>query len=221
LCGPYKKRFGWLVEHTHSLKDSTLFSKVVLTGPDFCGKTYLLNQWRYNPPQFSEEYIFTVGVEFENVMVYDVRSERWITLQIWDTSGLERFRTISMDIYRNSAVILIVYLCSGDLIAYQTRFSIASRQSFEKMESFFRKAEEYKAIKILVGSQVDKENDRQVFTYEAEKFAEERGISYMEVSSKTGQNVQKLLELIASQTINQQIAERAYVQEIENITRTD
>ena len=51
---------------------------------------------------------------------------------------------------------------------------------------------------ILVGSMVDKESDREVSYSEAKDFASKRGMDYIEVSSKTGHNMQNLLEMIAT-----------------------
>jgi translation initiation factor IF-2 len=52
---------------------------------------------------------------------------------------------------------------------------------------------------------VDLEADRKVLTSEAKEYAEQRKMEYIEVSSKTGQNVQKLLEMI---TLGAQVATR-------------
>ncbi|WPH00585.1 GTP-binding protein ypt4 [Acrodontium crateriforme] len=85
-------------------------AKVVLLGPSGSGKTCLLhrfvkNEWRVLCSQ-------TIGVEFASRIVKlgppGGRRTR-IKLQLWDTAGTERFRSVSRSYYRGAAGAVLVY----------------------------------------------------------------------------------------------------------------
>ena len=84
-------------------------AKVVLLGPSGCGKSCLLhrfikNEWRVLTSQ-------TIGVEFASkiVKVGDGSRRKRIKLQLWDTAGTERFRSVSRSYYRGAAGALLIY----------------------------------------------------------------------------------------------------------------
>ena len=79
--------------------------KIVLAGPRGSGKTNLL--LRYADDCFSETYLSTIGVDFK-VKVLNVNGEN-IKLQIWDTSGQERFHSITKSYYRGAQAIILVF----------------------------------------------------------------------------------------------------------------
>lgn len=72
-------------------------AKVILLGPSGTGKSCLLHrfvkdEWRILSSQ-------TIGVEFASkiVKVGTQGRRRRIKLQLWDTAGTERFRSVSRD----------------------------------------------------------------------------------------------------------------------------
>lgn len=50
---------------------------------------------------------------------------------------------------------------------------------------------------ILLGNKIDLEEERQVKTEEVEELCKAKGIHYLEVSAKTGDNVMKAFEVMA------------------------
>lgn len=84
-------------------------AKVILLGPSGCGKSCLLHrfvksEWRILSSQ-------TIGVEFASKIVKvgtGARRKR-IKLQLWDTAGTERFRSVSRSYYRGAAGAILVY----------------------------------------------------------------------------------------------------------------
>jgi len=86
------------------------------------GKTSILS--RYTDNVFNETYLATIGVDFR-VMQYNLSTQCCliidlqvrnlqassckVKLQIWDTSGDERFRTITNAYYRGAHVICCVF----------------------------------------------------------------------------------------------------------------
>jgi len=84
-------------------------AKVILLGPSGCGKSCLLhrfvkNEWRVLSSQ-------TIGVEFASkiIKVGTGNRRKRIKLQLWDTAGTERFRSVSRSYYRGAAGALLIY----------------------------------------------------------------------------------------------------------------
>ncbi|OCL13268.1 ras-domain-containing protein, partial [Glonium stellatum] len=102
-------------------------AKVILLGPSGCGKSCILhrfikNEWRILSSQ-------TIGVEFSSKIIKvgtGTRRKR-IKLQLWDTAGTERFRSVSRSYYRGAAGAILVY-------------DIASHASFAALPTFLTDA---------------------------------------------------------------------------------
>ncbi|EXJ61917.1 hypothetical protein A1O7_02348 [Cladophialophora yegresii CBS 114405] len=106
-------------------------AKVVLLGPSGAGKSCLLHrfinqEWRVLSSQ-------TIGVEFSSKIVKvgggsasGQRAKR-IKLQLWDTAGTERFRSVSRSYYRGAAGAVLVY-------------DVASLASFHALPTFLSDA---------------------------------------------------------------------------------
>lgn len=84
-------------------------AKVILLGPSGCGKSCLLHrfikgEWRVLTSQ-------TIGVEFASkiVKVGTQGRRKRVKLQLWDTAGTERFRSVSRSYYRGAAGAILVY----------------------------------------------------------------------------------------------------------------
>lgn len=73
--------------------------KVILLGDIAVGKTSILS--RFVDDKFTSEYKCNVGVEFKVKSLY-LDESTGADLQIWDTCGEERFRTITRQYYRDS-----------------------------------------------------------------------------------------------------------------------
>jgi GTPase SAR1 family protein len=73
--------------------------KVILLGDIAVGKTALLS--RFVDDKYTNEYKCNVGVEFK-LKSLNIESNKGADLQIWDTVGEERFRTLTRQYYRDS-----------------------------------------------------------------------------------------------------------------------
>lgn len=97
-------------------------AKIILLGPSGSGKSCLLHrfvkdEWRVLSSQ-------TIGVEFASKIIRvgtGARRKR-IKLQLWDTAGTERFRSVSRSYYRGAAGAILVY----DLTSHNTFTSLSS-----------------------------------------------------------------------------------------------
>jgi len=150
--------------------------KVLLIGPSNSGKTALLR--RYVEDIFdTDSATATIGVDFRvKKLVLKGQPHR---LLLFDTAGQERFRTLTSSYYRNAQGCILVY-------------DISNRESFLSMEHWFGECARYAepgVVKYLVGSKLDKEGARAVTTAEGKALAERFGAGFIEVSSKTRENV--------------------------------
>ncbi|KAA6415178.1 MAG: GTP-binding ypt4 [Lasallia pustulata] len=116
-------------------------AKIILLGPSGTGKTCLLHrllnhEWRSLTSQ-------TIGVEFSTHLIPIGRTR--IKLQLWDTAGTERFRSVSRSYYRGAAGALLVY-------------DVANRASFDALPHFWRDARALASrhlVGVLVGNKAD------------------------------------------------------------------
>jgi len=102
-----------------------------------------------------------------------------LKLTIWDTAGQERFRTITSSYYRGAHAVLLV-------------FDLTNADSFRSSQRWLSDISRYSsgnAPIILIGNKSDLLSERQVNGLDAESFADERGLRYVETSAKDSTNV--------------------------------
>ncbi|KAK1835837.1 P-loop containing nucleoside triphosphate hydrolase protein [Podospora conica] len=155
--------------------------KILLIGSSGVGKSALLQ--RYCDDKFDpESSAATIGIDFQvRKMTIGGKTYR---VNLFDTAGQERFRTLSTSFYRGSHGVLLMY-------------DISNRATFLAMERWFLEAETNTTEDIalhLVGTKLDKaaqEGGREVTTDEGRALAEAHGALFSEVSSLTRENVRK------------------------------
>jgi len=151
--------------------------KILLIGDSNTGKSSLLV--RFCDDSFSDTFISTIGVDFKVKTI--AVDNKLIKLQIWDSAGQERFRTLTTAYYRGAHGIIIVY-------------DISDSNTFVSVEGWMKEVYEKAApnvIKMLVGNKCDRSNIE--VEYDAAKtYANAKGLSLMEVSAKYGINVEQI-----------------------------
>ncbi|KAK0754814.1 P-loop containing nucleoside triphosphate hydrolase protein [Schizothecium vesticola] len=153
--------------------------KILLIGSSGVGKSALLQ--RYCDDKFDPEAsAATIGIDFQvRKMTIGGKPYR---VNLFDTAGQERFRTLSTSFYRGSHGVLLVY-------------DISNRATFLAMERWFLEVETNTTEDIalhLVGTKLDKAaQGREVSTEEGCALAKKHGALFSEVSSLTRENVRK------------------------------
>jgi len=162
--------------------------KLLIVGDSAVGKTSLL--LRFCDATFSDVYISTIGVDFK---VKTSRVEgKVIKLQIWDSAGQERFRSITSSYYRNTHGILMVY-------------DITDLRSYENIKNWLDEVHRYakKDVRtMLVGTKSDMANKRAVKEELSKAFAEENAMPFIETSAKANLNVEECFQKIAVVIMN-------------------
>ncbi|KNZ76247.1 GTP-binding protein YPTC4 [Termitomyces sp. J132] len=155
--------------------------KFIITGDASVGKSSLLV--RLTDQRFLANPDPTVCVEFGSKLITIPDENKIVKLQCWDTAGTESFRSITRSYYRGAAGCLLVY-------------DVTSRKSFINARSWLSDVRQHadpNLTCILVGNKVDLcESDgsrREVPTEEAELWALEQGMLFVEASAKSGHNV--------------------------------
>ncbi|KAJ0914500.1 putative small GTP-binding protein [Helianthus annuus] len=150
--------------------------KVVLLGDSGVGKTNLLSRVARN--EFSHKSKPTIGVAFtcRSIQVDDEVAKA----QIWDTSGVERYRGITSAYYRGTCGVLLVY-------------DVTRHETFENVTKYWLKEVRDHAdssiVIMLVGNKVDLSHLRDVTVEDAKAFAEKENIYFMETSALESTNV--------------------------------
>ena len=81
--------------------------KVVLIGGPSVGKSAIFN--RYMEGNFQKGTQATVSANYLEKTVEVPGTNRKISIQLWDTAGHERFKTINRIYYRDASAALVVY----------------------------------------------------------------------------------------------------------------
>jgi len=79
--------------------------KIVIIGESSVGKSALLT--RYVDEKFSDSYMVTIGVDFKIKHIDHIN--KVVKLQIWDTAGQEKFRTITVSYYRGAHGVILCF----------------------------------------------------------------------------------------------------------------
>ena len=112
-----------------------------------------------------------------------------IKVQIWDTAGQERFKSLIPSYIKQAQIAIIVYDITG------SQKLILEKTSFESVEGWIKEIEENKGkdIKIaIVGNKTDLPDKRTVPEENGLTLSEEKKTTFMEVSAKSGENVELL-----------------------------
>jgi Ras-related protein Rab-4B len=163
--------------------------KLIIIGDANSGKSCLLEQFREG--RFYAGSTHTIGVEFASKIV-NIGDQKKVKLQIWDTAGQDRYRTVSRSYYRGALGAIVVY-------------DITSRESFNNLPRWIQDAREQASKEVtiaVVGNKRDlAANERAVPMLDASRFCQERDLLFMETSALTGEAVVDVFELLTRRVI--------------------
>jgi len=154
--------------------------KIILCGDSSCGKTSLL--LRFTEDSFADDESSTLGVGF------GVRKLGKQKLQIWDTTGQERYRNVVTSYLRDARVVVFVY-------------DVRNKDTFNNIEAYWTEIIQKHtphSIRFLVGNKSDAHpKEWQVSSEMAMAYAMQNKMYHVEVSAKTGVGVENVFEQIA------------------------
>eukprot|EP01084_Bolivina_argentea_P128699 227441_1 len=168
--------------------DYDFLFKMLVIGDSGVGKSCLLV--RFADDKYTDSYISTIGVDFK-IKTFDM-NHKTIKLQIWDTAGQDRFRAITTAFYRGAHGIIVVY-------------DVTDLSSFLNIKSWLYEVDRYaveNVCRLIIGNKIDLLDDRMVSCDEANAFANELNIPYMECSAKQKLNVTEAFHTLTKQIID-------------------
>ena len=170
------------------MSEYDLIFKVLLIGNASVGKTSLM--MRFADDMFNEAHRPTIGVDFK---IKTIEAEgKTVKLQVWDTAGQDRFKTITTSYYRGAHGVAVVY-------------DITDRDSFQKVSEWLSDVDEHcgeNTQRILIGNKNDLETERDVLFKEGEELADQYNMKFVETSAKTADNVEQAFLLMSIEMKN-------------------
>ena len=166
-----------MTENSMDLSYQMSRQKIIFTGDIAVGKTSIINS--IMDQKFSAEYEPSIGVDFFSKTIR--YKGKLIKLQIWDSAGQEKFRSLIPNYIRGSSLIFLI-------------FDVSKKDTFDHLNewiNFIKNIENGNIV--IVGNKIDLKDSREVSKEEAEKFCKQVKFDYFEVSAKEGTNIKNLL----------------------------
>ena len=145
--------------------------KIILLGNTETGKTSLINAYAEKP--FCEAVFSTIGSQY--FRKEKIINENKYLIQVWDTAGQEKYRSVNKIYIKGSKIVIFVY-------------DVTKENSFLDLEAFWvdyvEKILGKKVIVGIVGNKIDLLEDIQVSAERGKGYADEIGAAFLETSAK-------------------------------------
>ena len=145
-------------------------NKVILLGETAVGKTSIIK--RYYDDTFDTNEVTTISMSYVDKII-ELNKMKY-KLIIWDTIGQEKYRSISKLFLTEAKIVILVYC-------------IDKKDTFENLDFWYNLYKEElgdEAILGIAGNKADLFMEQVVSYQEGEKFANERGAIFAEISAK-------------------------------------
>lgn len=157
--------------------------KLVLLGESAVGKSSLV--LRFVKGQFHEYQESTIGAAFLTQTV--CLDDTTVKFEIWDTAGQERYHSLAPMYYRGAQAAIVVY-------------DITSQETFGRAKNWIKELQRQASPNIVIalaGNKADLSSKRMVEYEDAQSYAEDNALLFMETSAKTAMNVNDIFLAIA------------------------
>ena len=166
---------------------NVLTAKVILIGDSSVGKTSIL--YRYMQNEFLDAPNITLGLEL-SIKKLQLEKNESIILNIWDSAGQEKYRSLTYHFYRGVNGIILV-------------FDVNNRDTFKNLASWITQINKHAPENVdivLVGNKSDDENEENSVWKNNDELltiVKKYRLSYFETSAKTGKNINKIFNVVA------------------------
>ncbi|EAY11744.1 small GTP-binding protein, putative [Trichomonas vaginalis G3] len=165
--------------------------KVVLVGDTKVGKSCVLS--RFVQGTFDRNMPATIGAAFLTKVI--TTSSGPVRLQLWDTAGQEKFRSLAPMYYRSSSVALMVY-------------DVTQKESLDSLDDWASEIADkapHNIKFVVIGNKCDMTEERVISTEMGKNVAQQLGATlFGETSAKTGEGISEIFSKIAELDINQE-----------------
>ena len=164
--------------------------KVTLIGDSSIGKTSIINRYCKN---IFDQSIGSILCENYSQKIIEKDGKK-IRLDLWDTTGQEKYRAIGRHFYRGSFIVCLVY-------------DITNKKSFENIKSIWypeimEHGEKLKIIS-LIGNKNDKYLEEDVDEKSVKEFADEIQVVYKKTSALDNTGIEDLFDEFISKYIKE------------------
>ena len=161
--------------------------KICLLGDVNVGKTSIASRFCKN--SFNENYINTIGGAYQQQNII-LNNGVKMKLHIWDTSGQDRFRSMTNLYYRDAQVAILTY-------------DVGKEETLDSLTYWLKelndKVDQDNMLLCLAGNKNDIDpSKKRVPTQKGKEFAEANNMIFYETSAKTGAGVKELFQAIAT-----------------------
>ena len=163
--------------------------KVVMLGASSTGKTSIVNKFAHN--RFSQTSESTIGAAFVSKILQIGSKE--VKLEIWDTGGSEKYKSLAPMYYRDTQAAIIV-------------FDLTAPASLNDAKMWLDELKQHgppKCIISLAANKADLAAQREIKDDEIQTFISQNQFDFFnETSAMTGQNIDKLFTEISEKLLN-------------------
>jgi small GTP-binding protein len=174
--------------------------KVTLIGDSGVGKTAIIG--RYISGFFQDINMTSTNASYSK-KIHEYKGKK-VRMDIWDTVGQEKYRSLGINFYKNSYIIILIY-------------DITTKETFENIKNIWypqvkQYGEQYHIL-ALVGNKADKFELEAVKDEEAKEFADEIGAQYFQVSAKSGAGINYMFEILGNLFLDPEFSDKIKDQE--------
>ena len=163
--------------------------KVIVMGDSGVGKTSIIQ--RFVSHTFDYSMDATIGAAFVSTVIPTQIGRA--TLNIWDTAGQEKYRSLLQTYSRDANAAIFVY-------------DLTSETSFENIDKWLNELYKYtnkdSAILFIVGNKSDLEET--VPEISAQQWAKAHNALYLKTSAENGKGIKTLFETVATLLLEKQ-----------------
>ena len=169
--------------------------KVTLLGSSGVGKTCIIR--RYTDDVFDPNSQTTSGASYSQKYVQVEDKE--VLLDLWDTAGQEKYRSLGRHFYKDAYIVCLVYD-----ITNQDSFNDVKEKWYIDLKTY---GEKYNVLAV-VGNKSDCYENEEVSEETAREFAKEINAVFMLISAKSGHNIQNLFETLVRQYLGPEFSKK-------------
>ena len=178
--------------------------KVVLLGDSGVGKTCIIS--RYISGSFDKNITSTNGASYCSKMVKFEELGKNLLLDIWDTAGQEKYRSLTKFFYKDATIVILVY-------------DITREDSFDNLKNYWynQLQENCKDVVLgVAGNKCDLYEEEKVTEIEAREFADSIGAIFELTSARNNTGINDLFQKVGNKYLDPNYQDKKRVIEEEN-----